>query len=213
MPHTKTAAALAVTLILAAACNSGDKSSGTASNTIDQTWSPEKLTSVKGVPATAIEAALKKRLDGAPPAKISDRQWGRAKRLYRQYGNNPLWLKSDGLHENRTFALANSVLQAEQDGLQMDAYPIGALAQAIATVQQTAAPTADQLANAEVLLTASFSALGGDYLTGQVDPRTVAQSWHIDPQEENVDSALARSLRGSALDKSIASMRPQLSIR
>ena len=209
MPHTKTAAALAVTLILAAACNSGDKSSGTASNTIDQTWSPEKLTSVKGVPATAIEAALKKRLDGAPPAKISDRQWGRAKRLYRQYGNNPLWLKSDGLHENRTFALANSVLQAEQDGLRMDAYPIGALAQAIATVQQTAAPTADQLVNAEVLLTASFSALGGDYLTGQVDPRTVAQSWHIDPQEENVDSALARSLRNTALDKSIATMRPQ----
>ena len=209
MPHTKTAAALAVTLIFAAACDSGDKSRGTASNAIDQTWSPEKLTSVKGVPATAIEAALKKRLDGAPPAKISNRQWGRAKRLYRQYGNNPLWLRSDGLHENRTFALANSVLQAEQDGLRMDAYPIGALAQAIATVQQTAAPTADQLANADVLLTASFSALGGDYLTGQVDPRTVAQNWHIDPQEENVDSALARSLRNTALDKSIATMRPQ----
>ncbi|MDO8501959.1 MAG: L,D-transpeptidase family protein [Gemmatimonadaceae bacterium] len=209
MRHTKTAAALAVTLIFSAACNSGDKSNGTASNAIGKSWSPEKLTSVKGVPVTAIEAALKKRLAGSPPAKITARQWGRAKRLYKQYGNNPLWLKSDGLHEDRTFALANSVLQAEQDGMRMDAYPIGALAQAITAVQQTQTPTPDQLADADVLLTAAFSALGGDYLTGQVDPKTVAQSWHIDPQDEDVDSALARSLRNTALDKAIATMRPQ----
>ncbi|MEO8577191.1 MAG: L,D-transpeptidase family protein [Gemmatimonadales bacterium] len=212
MRHIKFSATLfvAFTVTLVAAC-SGDKSGGGSSTavSIDKGWSPEKLTSVKGVPAAAIEAAMKKRLAGPAPAKIDDDQWTHARRLYKQYGNNPLWLKSDGLHEDRAYALANSVLQAEQDGMRMDAYPIGALAQAMTTVSQTKNPTAEQLAETDVLLTAAFSAIGEDYLTGQVDPKTVAQNWHIDPQEENVDSALARSLRGSALDKSIASMRPQ----
>ncbi|MGH9422833.1 MAG: L,D-transpeptidase family protein, partial [Thermoanaerobaculia bacterium] len=90
----------------------------------------------------------------------------------------------------------------------MDAYPVGTLAQSIAAVQQTKTPTADQLADADLILTASFAALGEDYLSGQVDPKSVAQNWHIDPQEENVDSALIRGLRNPALDKSIASMRP-----
>jgi len=45
-------------------------------------------------------------------------------------------------------------------------------------------------------------------MTGQVDPRTVAQAWHVDPQEENVDSALVRNLRYEHLDKALATLRP-----
>jgi len=202
-------AALAAAALFLAACSSdktGSSSNGTAGQ--DQSWAPAQLTSVQGVPATAIEAALKQKLAGSAPPKIDNDQWARTKRLYKAYGNNPLWLAPDGLITDRTFALANSVLQAEQDGMRMDAYPVGTLAQAIATVQQTKTPTADQLADADVILTASFTALGKDYLTGQVDPKTVAQSWHINTQEENIDSALVRGLRNPALDKSIASMRP-----
>src|SRR6476659_4011715 len=201
-------AAISAAMMLLAACSSDKTSSGSANAGPDQSWAPAQLTSVQGVPATAIEAALKQKLAGSPPAKIDDDQWAHAKRLYKAYGNNPLWLASDGLITDRTLALANSVLQAEQDGMRMDAYPVGSLAQSIATVQQTKTPTADQLANADIILTASFAALGEDYLTGQVDPKSVAQNWHIDPQEENVDSALIRGLRNPALDKSIASMRP-----
>ncbi|MEO5902516.1 MAG: L,D-transpeptidase family protein [Gemmatimonadaceae bacterium] len=174
----------------------------------DQSWSPAKLASVNGVPSPDIEAALKKKLAGSPPAKIDDDQWVHTKRLYKAYGNNPLWLSPDGLQKDRTFALATAVLQAEQDGMRMDAYPVGSLAKSISAVQQTKTPTADQLADADLILTASFAALGEDYLTGQVDPKTVAQSWYIDPQEENVDSALIRSLRNPALDKAITTMRP-----
>lgn len=174
----------------------------------DQSWAPAQLTSVQGVPATAIEAELKKRLAGSPPPKIDDDQWAHAKRLYKAYGDNPLWLAPDGLITDRMLALANAVLQTEQDGMRMDAYPVGSLAKSIATVQQTKTPTAEQLADADINLTASFAALGEDYLSGQVDPKSVAQNWHIDPQEENVDSALIRGLRNPALDKSIASMRP-----
>jgi L,D-transpeptidase YcbB len=197
---------MAVTFL--AACskdNPGDAGKPEA----DAPWSPTKLTSVKGVPATAIEATLKKKLAGSAPAKINDEQWGHTRRVYKAYGENPLWLSNDGLHGDRAFALANSVLQAEQDGMRMDAYPVGALAQAMAGIEQTKSPTAEQLADADIILTASFVALGEDYLTGQVDPKSVAQNWHIDPQEENVDSALVRGLRTAAIDKAIATMRPQ----
>jgi murein L,D-transpeptidase YcbB/YkuD len=152
---------------------------------------------------------MKKRLAGSPPAKVDEDQWGHTRRLYKLYGDNALWLAADGLHEDRTRALANAILQAEQDGMRMDAYPIGALARAISGIQQTKTPTADQLAEADVILTASFTALGEDYLTGQVDPKSVAQNWHIDPQEENVDSALVRSIRTAALEKAFTTMRPQ----
>ena len=173
-----------------------------------QTWSPEKLTSVEGVPATEIEAQVKTKLAAARPAKIDDEQWGHTKVLYKAYGDNPLWLSPDGLHKTRTKALTDAILAANTDGMKMDDYPIGALAQAIATLKQTKTPTADQLATADVILTASYVALGEDLMTGQVDPRTVAQAWHVDPEEENVDSALVRNLRYEHLDKALATLRP-----
>jgi murein L,D-transpeptidase YcbB/YkuD len=189
------------------ACSSGD-SKGVRKVENAQTWAPEKLTSVQGVPATEIEALIQKKLDGPRLDRIDDDQWGHTKRLYKLYGSNPLWLTSSGLHENRAKAIANAILAANADGMRLDDYPIGALAQAIGTLKQTKTPTADQLATADVLLTASYTALGEDLLTGQVDPRTVAQAWHVDPEEENVDSALVRNLRYEQLDKALATMRP-----
>jgi murein L,D-transpeptidase YcbB/YkuD len=79
----------------------------------------------------------------------------------------------------------------------------------MATIAQSPKPTADELASADVIMTAAFVALGEDYLTGQVDPKSIAQNWHIDPQDEQVDSALVRAIRFSAIDKAIATLRPQ----
>jgi L,D-transpeptidase YcbB len=201
-------ALLTAAVLIGGAC-SGDKGDGVSRPKAEAPWAPARLTSVKGVPATAIETELKKKLAGSRPEKIDDEQWAHTKKLYRAFGDNPLWLSEDGLHSDRAFALANAVLQVEQDGMRMDKYPVGHLARAMTTVTQTKTPTADQLADADVILTASFAALGEDYLTGQVDPSSVAQNWHIDPQDEQVDSALARAMRISALDKAIAAMRPQ----
>ena len=139
-----------------------------------QTWSPARLTSVEGVPATEIEAQMKTKLAGAKPAKIDDDQWTHTKAVYKAWGDNPLWLVSNGLHEGRTKAITDAILLANTDGMRMDDYPIGPLAQAIATLKQTKTPTADQLATADVLLTASYVALGEDLMTGQIDPKTVA---------------------------------------
>jgi L,D-transpeptidase YcbB len=199
--------ALPLALSLFVGCKAKD-SSGAAMSANAQTWAPEKLTSVQGVPATEIEALIQTKLNGPRLAKIDDDQWGHTKRLYKLYGNNPLWLTSTGLHKVRTTALTTAILAANSDGMRLDDYPIGALAQAIGALKETKTPTADQLATADVLLTASYTSLGEDLLTGQVDPRTVAQAWHVDPEEENVDSALVRNLRYEQLDKALATMRP-----
>jgi len=194
-------------VVLSLGCSRGESASA-GKNENPQTWAPAKLTSVQGVPATEIEALIQKKLDGPKLDRIDDDQWGHTKRLYKLYGNNPLWLTSDGLHETRTKAITNAILAANADGMRLDDYPIGALAQAIGALKQTKTPTAEQLATADVLLSASYTALGEDLLTGQVDPRTVAQAWHVDPEEENVDSALVRNLRYERLDKALATMRP-----
>ena len=199
-------ATLGLAALVAAGCKEGNTAQAKPEN--PQTWAPERLTSVNGVPATEIEAKMKEKLNGARPAKIDDDQWGHTKRLYQLYGQNPLWLSSDGLHKTRTKALTNAILAANADGMRMEDYPIGALAQAIATLKQTKTPTADQLADADVLLTASYVSLGEDLMTGQIDPRTVQQAWHVNPEEENIDSALVRNLRYEQLDKALATMRP-----
>ena len=200
----------AVAAVFAIAGCSRDNATSDKKPAAEAPWAPAKLTSVRGVPAQQIETELRSALEASRPDKIDEDQWRHTKTLYKAYGNQLLWLSPDGLHEDRAYALANSILQAEQDGMRMDAYPIGNVARAMADLaDKTKTPTARQLAETDIILTASFAALGEDYLTGQIDPKSVAQSWHIDPQEENVDSALVRSLRTAELERAIASMRPQ----
>ena len=193
-PLVRLRTALIALLLALAAIISCSRSDSNRAGKVEnpQTWAPEKLTSVQGVPATEIEALIQKKLEGTRLPRIDDDQWGHTKRLYKLYGNNPLWLTSNGLHETRTKALTNAILAANADGMRLDDYPIGALAEVIAALKLTKTPTAEQLATADLLLSASYVALGEDLLTGQVDPRTVQQSWHVDPEEDNVDSALVK---------------------
>lgn len=203
--HRPSFTAVALCAIIASACAKRDS---TATGGSSPGWAPEKLKSVNGVPAAEIEAAIQKRLAGSRPAQIDEDQWGHTRRIYKLYGGNALWLTSGGLHKTRPLALMNAILGSENDALRVDGYPIGDLARSVGTLKQSAQATADELAEADVLLTSAYAALGEDLLTGQVDPRKVSQNWHIDPEEENVDSALIRGLRIDALDKSIATMRP-----
>src|SRR4029079_17886743 len=110
--------------------------------------------------------------------------------------------------KERVDALTKALLTATDDGLALDEYPIADVASSIGNVRNAKQPTAEQLADADVLLTASYAALGEDMLVGQVNPKTVGQSWHIDARDENVDSALVRTLTKMPLDKAMAAMRP-----
>jgi L,D-transpeptidase YcbB len=68
-------------------------------------------------------------------------------------------------------------------------------------------PTAQQWVEADVLLSTVYAAVGEDMLVGQIPPKSVGQSWHIDPSDDDVDSALVHSFTDT-LDRGIAEMRP-----
>ncbi|HEY8831425.1 MAG TPA: hypothetical protein VIM21_02855, partial [Gemmatimonadaceae bacterium] len=94
--HAGRVVTLSLMLALVASCKSKDAgSTGKSANA--QTWAPDKLTSVQDVPATEIETLIQKKLDGPRLDRIDEDHWGHTIRLYKLYGNNPLWLTRDGL--------------------------------------------------------------------------------------------------------------------
>ena len=199
------------TLLVVAACDSGGtrgESGGAVS--ADGSWNPTGLRSVRDVPVAAVKQAIARRLDAQRPSQLDDDQWRHARSLYARFGGSPLWMSEEGFHDERSKALLRAVLDAHTDALNLDAYAVNELVRAVSALRQSQKATPEQIAEADVLLTATYAALGEDLLTGQVDPKKVAgQSWFIDAQEEAVDSALVRALLGSPLEKSIATMRPQ----
>ena len=175
---------------------------------IAQTWTPSAATTAKGVPTSAIATAIATQLKAKPPAPVSEGTWKRAQKLYASYQNKPLWFTEDGLDKSRAGALMLALADGNSDGLRLQDFPLPELGASIDTVSNIDKPTAEQLANLDVLLTATYVSLGEDLMTGQVDPSTINQSWHISSRGERLDSALFQSIRADQLDKAIAFMRP-----
>jgi len=183
--------------------------SGESGGEIAETWNPSKASSAMNVPMSAISSGIAARLDTAPPTPVSKTTWKRAKKLYGGFSNAPLWFTEEGLDKARAGALMLALADATTDGIRLQDFPLAALGASIDTVSNTKTATADQLANLDVLLTATFVALSEDLMVGQVDPATINQSWHISSKDEKLDSALVRSIRADQLDRAIALMRPR----
>jgi murein L,D-transpeptidase YcbB/YkuD len=175
---------------------------------VSRSWNPTAITEVSGVPIEALRAELRREL-AAKPTHATDDQWAHAKRLYAGYHSSPLWMDGDGLINERASALIDALVGATTDAIRIDHNLLFELARSLDTLRRTKQPTVTQLAHADLLLTTSYVGLAEDYLTGQIDPQSIAQSWHIDPLEEEVDSALTRSLRDKNLSDAIGRMRPQ----
>ncbi|MHB0949436.1 MAG: L,D-transpeptidase family protein [Gemmatimonadaceae bacterium] len=193
-------------MALAAGC-SREKSS-TSDGDIVGNWQPQS-SGVANIPVAAIRSAVDQRLAAEPPTPVNAVQWRHVKSLYKQFPQGPLWFTSDGLDKRRVGALLKALAAADSDAMGVNDYPLPALQQAVAGVQDTQQPTAQQVAEADVLMSSLYVSLGRDLLTGQVDPKKVSQAWHIDPKDEQVDSALVRSLRADPLEQAFARMRPQ----
>lgn len=175
---------------------------------VSRSWDPVSVREVRDVPIAILRAELKRALT-TKPSYATDEQWHHVKLLYDRYETSPLWLDDDGVINDRADALVDALVDATTDAIRIDEYPLFELAHSLDTLRRTKRPAAAALARADLLLTTAYVALTEDYLTGQIDPRSVAQSWHIDPQEEKVDSALASSLRDDDLAHAIGRMRPQ----
>jgi L,D-transpeptidase YcbB len=171
-------------------------------------WSPAGVDAIDDVPGTAIKTLIDQKMKGEVPAPLNKETWEHAQRLYKNYQGVPLWLTGDGIDKPRAGALLYALADAASDGLRLDGYPLEQLGAAIDALNRAEKPTAEQFAEADVMLTAAYVALGEDLMTGQVDPKEFNQSWHISKKEEKVDSALFRSLRAEQLDRAIALMRP-----
>ena len=199
--------------ITAAACNvferRAERHRGIVLPPVDESWTPQAVTAVRGISADSIRAVIEGRFTGDRPRPLDASAWKRAKNLYARFGNSPLWLGDEGLRGERTAALLDAVAAADSDALELSSFPLRELGEALATARGASAPTAQQLANADVLLTSIYAALGANYLAGQIDPRKMTQDWHIDTREADVDSVLAAVISSDDLVKGIAELRPQ----
>ena len=197
---------LLATLVLLGACKTRHRSESGGEVVA---WTPPKPDAIAGVPSDAVKSAIQQRLTGATPKGVDADTWRHVRALYAEFAGVPLWLDTEGLSTGRVGELANALASADSDAVRVDSYPVGDLAKAVTALRSTTSPTAEQLADADVLMTSTFAALGEDMLTGQISPRSMSQSWFISTREEGIDSALARTLRESPVDQSIRLIRPQ----
>lgn len=190
----------------AAACKRDQPKS--SSGEVSRFWQPVQAGAIAGVSTDDIRAEIERQLAGQRPRELSADRWRHAQRLYKSYNDDALWMETDGPNKSRTGALIRAILNANTDGLRLDAYPLPELVQAISAVRTAKTPSASQLADADVLLTTTYVSLAEDLLSGQNDPQQLSQDWHIDTGHERIDSAIVRSLRTPNLE-GIARMRPQ----
>jgi len=202
-----TAAVIALSVVVAAACNKKGSPREASGEVVS--WVPAAPSTIAGVPSSEVQSAIEKRLATTAPRPLEADTWRHVHVIYGQYAGAPLWLDEKGLSTDRVQALTRALAAADSDALRLAAYPLSDLARTIAAVRSSGTPTAEQLADADVMLTSTYAAFSEDLLTGQVNPRSVSQSWFIDAREEHVDSALARTLRDGQLDRSIDRLRPQ----
>ena len=198
-----------MTVVFATGC--GRESDAAAGGEVNRGWAPAQAGTVIGVSTDDIRQAIQRRLHGTRPTEITADRWLHVQRLYNSYDGAPLWMEAEGPNKPRTNALLRAIVNANDDALRIDAYPLPELVTAISAVRESKTPTAEQLADADVLLTTTYVALAEDLLGGQTDPKQLSQDWHISGtgRAERVDSALTRSLRMAKLDEGIALMRPR----
>jgi murein L,D-transpeptidase YcbB/YkuD len=175
---------------------------------VSRNWTPPQGDEFMGVPVAEAKGAIQTRLAAKPPTPITEDAWKHTRRLYETFGQTLLWLDDKGIEQPRVRALLNTLAAADSDALRLDAYPLAELSRALQMVDDKR-PTAQQLAEADVLLSSAFVALGEDMLTGQGSPRDLGQAWHIDRMEERIDSALVLTLREDDLSAGLVRMRPQ----
>ena len=174
----------------------------------DARYEPGSAKSVLGVSMATVRTAVAARLDsGKAPSWVTADRWKRVNGLYKRFGNAPLWLEPDGV-KDRADALLKAIEEAPTHALATDAYPLDSIRAVVNAEQLTRNATPQALADADVLLTTAYVAYASDMLIGQVDPKSVSQSWHIPAQTQEVDSALVRSLQNPSMQQSLAAMAP-----
>lgn len=207
MRLTKSIAPLCIAALIAITTLGACGKSRTENGELSRNWTPMKQDTYMGIPAAEVQAAVTKRLAANPPAPVTADHWKHVKSLYKTFNQTLLWLDGKGVHQPRVAALLNTIANADSDALHLEAFPLADLDRSLHALGDK--PTADQLADADVTLSAAYVTYGESMLTGQLSPQGLNQSWHINSQDEKVDSALTLSLRSDDLTAGLVRMRPQ----
>jgi murein L,D-transpeptidase YcbB/YkuD len=154
-------------------------------------WTPAVTPAFTGVDAAEVKGAVARQLAAAKPEELTADQWRRVQRLYKQYGQQPLWLDERGIDDRRATALLKALVSADQDALDLTLYPLPALARATAALKSSA-----------------YVALAHDLLTGQTDPKATTEDWFINANAERIDSAIVSGLGDPDVARGIDRMRP-----
>ncbi|MDB4880605.1 MAG: ErfK/YbiS/YcfS/YnhG family protein, partial [Gemmatimonadetes bacterium] len=172
-------------------------------------YKPTAVTKVLNVQIADLTPAIAARIAAANrPEWVTEARWAEVRKLYTQFDNAPLWLEEAGM-KDRVRSLLAALEEAPDHALDTTAYPITEIRRAASETRLTDSASAIAIADADVLLTAAYVAYADDMLTGQVDPKTVSQSWHIGSNKTELDSALIRSLQDSDMTLSLREMAPQ----
>lgn len=172
-------------------------------------YTPGTATIVRGVNMTDVKVALAARIDSSKaPSWVTPDRWKRVKKLYESFGTVPLWLESDGVKQ-RGDDLLKAIEEAPTHALTTESYPLDSIKAVVQADNVMKTATAQALADADVLLTAAYVAYASDMLIGQVDPKTVSQSWNIPARVSEVDSSLVRGLTQRPTPSSSSTALPQ----
>ena len=189
-------------IVIAAACR--DETSRTGSKYV-----PQQASEIAGVSAEMVQEAIVARIDSAaPPSWVTPDRWKKVQLLYAHYSDAPLWIQSGGVKERATALLA-ALDSAPSHALRTDRYPLDSIHRVVDAQKIDSGATARDIANADVLLSAAYVGYASDMLVGQVDPRTVSQSWYIPARPAAVDSALVHTLEDSSMSLGLEQMAPQ----
>ncbi len=170
---------------------------------------PQRVGQVAGVSAEMVQTAIAARVDSEPaPSWVTPDRWKKVQALYAHYSDAPVWIESGGLKDRATALLA-ALDSAPSHALKTDRYPIDSIHKVVDAKKIDSGATARDIANADVLLTAAYVGYASDMLVGQVDPRTVSQSWYIPARPAAVDSALVNTLEDSSMSVGLEQMAPQ----
>ena len=170
---------------------------------------PQDVQQVLGVDAPTIQIAIAARVDGdSAPSWVTPERWKIVRAVYAIYDHAPIWIEPDGVKE-RAAALLAALDSAPSHALRTDAYPLDSIRRVVNTKKIDSGATARDIANADVLLTAAYVGYASDMLIGQVDPRTLSQSWYIPARRSAVDSAIVHTLEDSSMADGLEHMAPQ----
>jgi murein L,D-transpeptidase YcbB/YkuD len=168
------------------------------------------LSSPAALDAPVADDSLRVALDevlrrSTAPVPVPGHLWRHVRALYGD-ARATLWLGSPRA-ASRAAALVAALRGAHREGVRLEPSLLATVDSAAASL--AVGPDAGARARADVFLTAAFAAYGEVMLTGQRSPIALEADWHIDPNDVDVDSALARTLRADDPAAALERLLPQ----